>query len=460
MKKDLSRMYRNIILERLSFSDSSTNKLTVLGSTILAFIVIDMVFSFAGTTVRVSADWEVALFVVIACVYGISQYLILNFIKHKTSQIRSKVPLVNMLNKFVSIFQYVALAFVVSVIIEIFLNSSYDTAILNWGTAINYAISGSVWGILALRFFVWYHSVRSYVVLLYGLASISASIAFLLWLPYNVGVLLEMPEERNTMSPPTPYQYYELDTTMGILQYDSAVFIILTVALLWVSSILMLHKYSQSLGKIKFWSIMTIPLVFFVISPTGLLFAYLPAILGTTGSDIPLHVTMVYTIVPGVLGGFLFAAPFLVIAKHIPPNNSILKEYLILAAWGFILFNVTTSGNVLNAAYPPFGFSNVMLEVTASYLILVGLYCTAISISGDTKLRQLIRRSFLDESKLLDSIGSAHMQQETIRKITNIAKEQQQILTEQTGVESSVDENDMKQYLEEAIKEVQRQKKK
>ena len=87
---------------------------------------------------------------------------------------------------------------------------------------------------------------------------------------------------------------------------------------------------------------------------------------------------MIYTVIPGVLGGFIFAgSPFFLIAKQIPSTN-ILKEYLIVTGWGFIIFNVTTSGNVLNAAYPPFGFANVMLEVTACYLILVGLYCSAL----------------------------------------------------------------------------------
>ena len=414
-----------------------------------------MVFSFAGTTVSVSANWEIALFLVIASAYGISQFLILDFIKNKTIQIRKRVPLLRRLNGFVSKYQYVALGSVVSVVFEIFAFSNYSTTVLNWATAINYAISGSVWGLLGFCFLSWYRSARSFVVLSYGLSSILACIAFLIWLPYNAGVLLGMPPERNIQSLPTPYQFYDLNSTMGLLQYDSAIFIVVTPILLWVSSALMLYKYSQNLGKIKFWGIMTIPLVFIIISPTGLLFAYIPSILGIPSSAIPLYVTMLYTLLPGILGGFLFGAPFFIIAKHISPANRILKEYLTLAAWGFILFNLTTSGNVLTAVYPPFGFSNVMLEVTASYLIFIGLYCSAISISEDTKLRQLIKRSLLDQSKLFDSIGSAHIEQETIRKITDIAREHQQILTEQTGVESSIKEGEMEEYLQEVLREIQ-----
>lgn len=443
---------------RPTFSLSNAKKITIIGSIILVFIITDMMFSFAGTTVSVSANWEIALFIIIACIFGVSQYLILNFINRITIQIRNTVPIIRILNEFTYFYQYVALAFVIIIIAQIFLFSHYDTAILNLATAINYTISGGIWGVLAIRLLVWYRSTRSFVVLSYSISSMSACIAFLLWLPYNAGVLSEMPTERDMQTPPTPYQFYELNTTMGILQYDSAIFIFVTVALLWMSSILMLRQYSRSLGTIKFWIIVTVPLAFFVILPTGLIFAYIPSLLGISSSDIPLYVTIIYTVIPGVLGGFIFAAPFFLIAKQIPSVN-VLKEYLIITGWGFIIFNVTTSGNVLNAAYPPFGISNVMLEVTACYLIFVGLYCAAISISGDTKLRQMIRKSFLDQSRLLDSVGSAEMEQQTLSKISRIVKEQQQSLIENTGVQSSVDEVEMKRYLDEVIQEVHSQRK-
>jgi hypothetical protein len=443
---------------RPPFPVSNAKKITIIGSIILVFIVTDMMFSFAGTTVGVSANWEIALFVIIACIFGVSQYLILNFIKRITTQIRKTVPIVKILNEFTNFYQYVALAFVITIIAQIFLFSYYNTAILNLATAINYTISGGIWGVLAIRLLAWYRSTRSFVVLSYSISSMSACIAFLLWVPYNAGVLLEMPTERDIQTPPTPYQFYELNTTMGILQYDSAIFIFVTVALLWISSILMLRQYSKGLGTIKFWIIVTVPLAFFMILPTGLIFAYIPSLLGVSSSDIPLYVTVIYTVIPGVLGGFIFAAPFFLIARQIPSTN-VLKEYLIITGWGFIIFNVTTSGNVLNAAYPPFGISNVMLEVTACYLIFVGLYCAAISVSGDTNLRRMIRKSLLDQSRLLDSVGSAEMEQQTLSKISKIVREQQQTLVENTGVQSSVDEAEMKRYLEEVIQEVHNQRK-
>ena len=48
------------------------------------------------------------------------------------------------------------------------------------------------------------------------------------------------------------------------------------------------------------------------------------------------------------------------------------------------------------------------------------------------------------------------MEQETIRKITKIAKERQEHNSRRNRVQSSFEESDMKKYLEDVIEEVQK----
>jgi hypothetical protein len=50
---------------------------------------------------------------------------------------------------------------------------------------------------------------------------------------------------------------------------------------------------------------------------------------------------------------------------------------------------------------------DVIIIGLSSYLILVGVYSSAISVSEDIKIRQTIRKFTLKESKLLDSIGTS-----------------------------------------------------
>jgi hypothetical protein len=54
--------------------------------------------------------------------------------------------------------------------------------------------------------------------------------------------------------------------------------------------------------------------------------------------------------------------------------------------------------------------------------MLVGIYSSSISVSEDVKVRQSIRKFTARESKLLDSIGSSHMEQELERRVVKIAK--------------------------------------
>jgi hypothetical protein len=59
--------------------------------------------------------------------------------------------------------------------------------------------------------------------------------------------------------------------------------------------------------------------------------------------------------------------------------------------------------------------------------------------------------------ELVDNIGTAQMEQEIERRVLKVAREQQEVLRESSGVESSLTEKDMKEYLEQVIKEVKKE---
>ena len=86
----------------------------------------------------------------------------------------------------------------------------------------------------------------------------------------------------------------------------------------------------------------------------------------------------------------------------------------------------------------------------ASYLIFVDIYSAAVSVCEDTKLRQSIRKIAIKESKLLDSIGSAEMEQSVIAS----TKAAQNRMIDKSGIETSLTEEDMKQYSEITLKEI------
>jgi hypothetical protein len=128
---------------------------------------------------------------------------------------------------------------------------------------------------------------------------------------------------------------------------------------------------------------------------------------------------------------------------------------MIISGLGIVLLFVSTEGSVITATYPPFGLATVSFVGLSSYMMFIGLYSAAISLSEDIRLRQLIRDSTITQAtRLLDSIGIGQMQKELESRVLKIVKQQQEVLTEQTGVEPSISEDDMKEYLQVVIEEV------
>jgi hypothetical protein len=156
---------------------------------------------------------------------------------------------------------------------------------------------------------------------------------------------------------------------------------------------------------------------------------------------------------PAAVSGILFGLPFWMIARSLS-YSSALKDYKIIAGSGFALFGLAITGSVMLASYPPLGLASVSFVGLSSYLILMGIYSSAISMSEDVKLRQAIRKSAVDESKLLVGIGSAQMEQKIEKKVIEMAKDHSASMTERTGVQLSLTEHDMKQYLSTVLKEI------
>jgi hypothetical protein len=132
---------------------------------------------------------------------------------------------------------------------------------------------------------------------------------------------------------------------------------------------------------------------------------------------------------------------------------------MIISGCGLaLIFGSEQAVNLATRTYPPFGLATTSFFGLASYLVLIGIYSSALSVSEDSKLRSTIRNFAMKESRLLDSIGTAEMQRGIERKVIALTKQNQDRMEEETGIQSSLSEDDMKHYLEQVIREVKMQK--
>ena len=168
--------------------------------------------------------------------------------------------------------------------------------------------------------------------------------------------------------------------------------------------------------------------------------------------------TIIFTLSKPI-GGIIFGIGFWMIARNIHKDN-VVRSYLIISAYGFLLLFTSNQAIVLTfTQYPPFGLVTISFVGLSSYLVLLGIYFSAISISHDANLRREIRHLALRESKLLDSIGSAQIEDEIRRRVLHMARMNKSEMVE-SGVPSALDEEDVHQYLEDVLKEIKTIKKK
>jgi hypothetical protein len=150
------------------------------------------------------------------------------------------------------------------------------------------------------------------------------------------------------------------------------------------------------------------------------------------------------------LGGLLFGVAFWTVARRVKKRDT--KNYLFISAIGMaLLFSSNHSAiAVANAPYPPFGITSVWFVGLASYFLLFGIYSSALSITRDSELRREIRRSVGNQFSLLRSIGTSEMESQIQKSVMNVCKK----LPEDVQSQSSLEEEDIKRYIDEVIREV------
>jgi hypothetical protein len=242
------------------------------------------------------------------------------------------------------------------------------------------------------------------------------------------------------------------------LNYAYIITTITSFIITWCATIGLLKNYIYKMGKFRYSLVLILPLAYFVSQFLVFSLGLLGPVLISNPIFYGILFTMLFTLSKPI-GGIIFAIGFWMIARNIHKDN-VVRNYLIISAYGFLLLFTSNQGMVLTITqYPPFGLVTISFVGLASYLLLLGIYSSAISISHDAKLRREIRHLAIRESKLLDSIGTAQMEQEIVRRVVTVAKKHSDSMIERTGVQPSLSEHDINEYMKEVLREIKTNKK-
>jgi hypothetical protein len=410
--------------------------LSVVFLIVVSFVLIDVAIS---SLVDVYHDFTaspagVSLFVTVTGVLVAGTYVILKITCDKIKGESTKQTRENKIAKVVWTVYYLMIAIMAFVTLQLLFFSEYYTGLLSIAPTISYGLAAFIMGLLAYHFFSWFARSRALVVLLYGLASLSVSIyVVLVAIIFYSEIFIHQPvvttqESGGSFSAVEPgFGELLIVTLPGILTAT-------TFLSFWGGTIVILYANIKRVGKTRFWFLVTTPIIFFL----GTLISLFPGIQGIAPEDDPnsIIIPVYITTFSQVLAIALFAIAFVSMARAIPHHQ--ISDYMYLTCYGLALFSIGIIATVSGAGYPPFGLPTVSLVGPFSFLLLTGLYRSAISTAEDSKLRQSIKNSAREQLKFLHSIGTAEMERKLEKEVLEVTKLNADNLTQQSGIEPTL----------------------
>jgi hypothetical protein len=405
-------------------------------------------------TLKSTSSWSLGIFSIIFGISFSGQNLILRFVKQQIykSQAAQKSLRLNLLYRTAIIVHYSLAAVIVFAILQMLITSRYDVVLLVTAITISYIFATSMMILLSHRFFSWFRFNKSYTIFLYGLSSIMlvANTSIALWLVDII--LLDKPRDvlstKVIINPPSTIN----NPVNSTLNYAYAITTVTSFIVTWCATIGLLKNYTHKMTKFTFWLLLTIPLAYFV--SQFLIFSF--DLIHPLFVMSPTFYGILFTILfasSKPIGGIIFGIGFWMIARNVQKGN-VVRSYLVISAYGFLLLFVSNNALVLTfTQYPPFGLVTISFVGLSSYFVLVGIFSSATSISQDAKLRREIRRLAIRESKMLDSIGFAQMEEEVRKRVLHMTRVSESVMKEE-NIPSTLDEEEVNRYVDDVLKEI------
>ena len=399
----------------------------------------------------ISFDTKEILFGIISVSILTAQYVLLRFVRPPTTlNPKSDKLRVKQMYFVVKMVQYSLGVIVIIIIFQTILQSYYTTFILLLGIVVSYSISVGILSAFIIRMSSWVSFKRSSVplvvfIITLGSVTVNAIIGMV-----DVSLRLgDRPQETR------PTLAGSMDVSKGRFNLvDNLYFLTFLLSFIsaWFATATILNHYVHRLGKVKYWLIMTTPLIFFMAQFTPYITLLISPALSLDSFSVARWSTFIVTIskpIAGLMLGLQFWAIAMVTAKNNPT-----RTYFVISGFGFLLLFTSNQAILMSITpYPPFGLATLTVIGISSYLVLLGVYTSSLSISRDLQLRKSIKRFAKSEAKLLSSIAYAENEKEIERKVKELVAIQSSQIERETGLPSWIDDTEMAEYVRVVQKE-------
>jgi hypothetical protein len=353
----------------------------------------------------------------------------------------------------ISLTSFFVLTFFIGLLVyQVFYYHYYETWINISIVSISYGISSVLIIWLALIFFSWYKSSHDRVVFLYFVSM--SLIAFHLILT-TIFIDAKISDNQYRVA---EYVGGSGDVSGGrhlVLDNIYRISSFISFFSIWMTTAILMSSYREKLiGSVKYWIILLLPLVYFLM--TYFYQFFLSNLLVSYFQNDPVTVSIIVSAFLSLskpIGGLIFAAAFWNMSRVVGYERK-MKLSMVIAGWGiFFIFSANQAATQIIIPYPPFGITTVTVLNMASFLIVLGIYNSATLVSVNNSLRTSLHKHAL---KLLKPIGRAEMEKEIQKTVKKISEHKE--IAEISSEESfEFDEKELEKYLKHVIKEIKKE---
>ena len=384
------------------------------------------------------------------------QLVLIRHIRHSLDNVR---PITRLSSKIFNVIPFFAVgatgAIIALLSTQQFYYGYYNKYLSIALVSVSYAASSALVIRLSMLFLSWYKSERSMVIFLYFVSM--ALIAFSLIMTaivtdFKIG---ERPTEIAEFVGGSANIYVGRYELLDRIYTVSSVISFISI---WTTTAILMKYYRDNLkNAIAYWTIVSIPLGYFLINYiySSILAGALVPYLTLDPIGFSILITALLSLSKPI-GGLTFGVAFWRISRSVGYEKNI-RSFMVISGWGiFLLFGANQATSQILYPYPPFGLATLTVLILAAYLTLIGIYNSAMLVSLNSDLRRTIHKHAL-ESKLLGLIGRAEMENEVQKTVTEIVKDR-----EVSGLESEIsvelNEVELKKYLELVARELRKEK--
>jgi hypothetical protein len=436
--------------------DAADSRLLLL-FVVAAAVILQVLDKTFGNTLTISLEnifpqASLMVFGLMVLISIIIQFVLFKNTRKAIKVERSRSRLGQIILVITTLSQYSAAGFLVIILFEALFTSQYNVDFLEIVVGISLFTSSLSLVVLSSRFVRTCLNSPSKIVLAYSIAiailSLSGIIAFI----YVDNFLQGKPDYI------TPYfnpwiSYSPTASPDLVFAYQFTA--IMSFVCLWIATIFLTSRYTSKSKKVKYWTIVSIPLVYFA-SLYLIPLLQQQDLLGQLGiEDIPLYAYSYNFLLNTVkaAGGIMFGIAFFLLSRTI--LHAQLKQSLVTVGIGLILlFGASTSSLVIMATYPPWGVISMTFLIIGSYSLLVGLDSAAFYLATDSSLRRIIATSSQKEYDILKALGHAESQRMVIDKVNSISKLVHDEIQKDKLFAISSEPTNVQGYINEVLEEV------